>query len=104
MSVSTRNSTYVTEGGRRTTRLTRSPNYLTTRSPSSYKTGLSQSHQSLSPHVVADEPVADEGVHPSVINAAKPRQPHLSTPTEMATEMETVPTVLAVRVEVRACV
>ena len=49
-------------------------------------------------------PVADA----SVINAAKPRQPHLSTPTEMATEMateiETVPTVLAVRVEVRACV
>ena len=58
------------------------------------------------------------GCPPSVINAAKPRQPHLSTPTEMATEMETlstptematemetvptVPTVLAVRVEVRA--
>ena len=49
-------------------------------------------------------PVADEGVHPSVINAAKPRKPHLSTPTEMATEIETVPTVLAVRVQVRACV
>ena len=45
-------------------------------------------------------PVADA----SVINAVKPRQPHLSTPTEMATEMETVPTVLAVRAEVRACV
>ena len=45
-------------------------------------------------------PVADA----SVINAAKPRQPHLSTPTEMATEIETVPTVLAVRVQVRACV
>ena len=37
-------------------------------------------------------------------NAAFSRQPHLSTPTETASEMETVPTVLAVRVEVRACV